>query len=108
MLTLIPQSRRTVLEALARLGTAGVRELSSALALSPSAVRQVLDAMRTDGLVSSGELRGRSGRPRKQYRLTARAIGLFQPDGQMLEVLLDHALQALDGDKPLTLEGWAG
>lgn len=88
-------SRRGLLEALKRLGTATLREAATDLGLSRETVREHLNALGADGLVErAGARRAGPGRPEILYRLTPRAEVLFPArDG---EVLADLASWLLD------------
>ncbi len=79
-------SRRRLLEAVKRLGTATLREAAAGLGLSREAAREHLNALGADGLVERAGTRRRGpGRPQIVYRLTRRADGLFpQRDAELL------------------------
>jgi len=70
-------TQRRVLEALKRLGEATADELSAALEVSSSAVRQHLAALRAAGLIEARQERGHTGRPADRYRATVRTEPLF-------------------------------
>ena len=66
-----------LLRALKRAGEAGAEDLAAALGITTSAVRQQLDGLAADGLVTHrAEARGR-GRPAHLYRLTRAAEPMF-------------------------------
>ncbi len=69
---------RVLLELLHRLGGATVRQLSEAVGVTPSAVRQRLARLQSGGLVERQAVRSGRGRPKHVYRLTGpgrRALG---------------------------------
>ena len=81
-------TQRRVLEALKRHGEATADELAETLAVSSSAVRQHLSALRTAGLIEARQERGHTGRPADRYRATERANPLFvTPDDLSIELL---------------------
>jgi len=88
------QSRRRLLDALKRLGTATLREAAGDLGLSRETVREHLNALGADGLVArAGSRRAGPGRPEILYRLTARAEALFpQREGEVLAELAAYLL----------------
>ncbi len=68
---------QALLQALKHAGEAGADDLAATLGITTSAVRQQLDALAADGLVTHrAETRGR-GRPAHLYRLTRAAEPLF-------------------------------
>lgn len=71
-------SRRRLLDALKRLGSATLREAAADLGISRETAREHLNALGADGLVErAGARRGRPGRPEILYRLTSAAEALF-------------------------------
>jgi predicted ArsR family transcriptional regulator len=62
-LTDLSPAQRHTLVALKRLGEASADALADALAITPSAARQHLAALRSAGLVATRQQRGRSGHP---------------------------------------------
>jgi DeoR family transcriptional regulator, suf operon transcriptional repressor len=84
-------SQRHVLEMLKRHGEVTSDELSVALGISSSAVRQHLGALRTAGLVVSRKDHGHTGRPAERYRATTLAEPLFADTAETLPIeLLEH------------------
>ena len=88
-------SRRRLLEALKRLGSATLQEAAADLGLSRETVREHLNALGADGLVErAGSRRGGAGRPEILYRLAARAERLFpRRDGEVLQELAAYLLE---------------
>lgn len=109
-----PRPRARVLRAVAakddilrRLPSAGgrtVRELATAVGLSPSALRQHLASLEREGLVEKMAVRGRPGRPAFAYRRAEPSAGPADPS-RFLGVLLrvveslgpDRAAEVVDG-----------
>jgi DeoR family suf operon transcriptional repressor len=84
-----------LLQVLKRTGEAGVEELAEALAVTVSAVRQQLDGLLADGLVTYTEVREGRGRPKHVYRLTRQAEGLFpKAYGGLTNELLGYVTDA--------------
>jgi DeoR family transcriptional regulator, suf operon transcriptional repressor len=81
-------AQRQVLVALKRRSEATADELAESLAITPSAVRQHLAALRSAGLVASRQERGRPGRPADLYHGTQLGEGLFARTGEDLSVEL--------------------
>lgn len=70
-----PQSTDSdVLDLLRACGTMGVAELSSEIAVTPTAVRQRLGRLLAEGLVEREPVRNGRGRPRHSYRLTQKGL----------------------------------
>ena len=94
--------RRRILDHLKLRGPSTPAELASDLRLTPAAVRQHLDGLAEEGLVSvSDERTGAPGRPAGRWSLTRRAHGLF-PDrhGELTAQLVD-AIRTVAGDDVL-------
>jgi len=70
-------TRQQILDFLRERGEARVLELGGLLELTPTGVRQHLNTLEREGLVTSREVRGRVGRPALVYRLTAEAEALY-------------------------------
>jgi DeoR family suf operon transcriptional repressor len=80
-----------------RHGEARAEDLAGALAITPSAVRQHLSGLVAEGLVAVREQRGRAGRPKHFYSVTAAAEDLFPKTyGDLTCELLDY----LSADEP--------
>lgn len=84
----LSSAQRQVLVALKRRGEATADELAEALAITSSAVRQHLAALRSAGLVASRQERGRPGRPADLYHGTQLGEGLFGRTSEDLSVEL--------------------
>ena len=70
-----PQAADTdVLDLLRACGTLGVAELSSEIAVTPTAVRQRLARLLAQGLVERQPIRNGRGRPKHRYRLTEKGL----------------------------------
>ncbi len=87
-------SRRRILEAVKRLGSATLREAAADLGVSRETAREHLNALGADGLVARvGTRRRGPGRPEIVYRLTRRAEALFpRRDGEVLAALTAYLL----------------
>jgi DeoR family suf operon transcriptional repressor len=79
-------AQRNVLATLKRLGEAAADELAEKLDVSPSAVRQHLNALRGAGLVTSRRQRGQPGRPAERYTATEQAEQLFTDRDAQLSI----------------------
>ena len=73
----LPPTRRALLVALKRQGSAFADELATELGITVSAVRQHLAALAEAGLVTHDEVRDGPGRPRHAHRCTPAAVELF-------------------------------
>jgi len=94
--------RRRILDRLKLGGPATPAELAAELGLTPAAVRQHLDGLAEEDLVSAiDEHTGSPGRPAARWHLTRRAHGLF-PDrhGELTAQLVD-AIRSVAGDDVL-------
>lgn len=76
-LGILPERRQQLVLALKRAGEARVEQLADQLGVTVSAVRQQLDGLVGEGLVTHRVERAPLGRPRHHYRLTRRAESLF-------------------------------
>lgn len=84
-------AQRQVLVALKRRGEASAEGLAEALGITPSGVRQHLVALRSAGLVTSRQARGRTGRPVDLYHSTDLAEANFSgASGDLTLELLEH------------------
>lgn len=101
--TLSP-TRRRVLDRLKAEGESTAPELAARLGLTASAIRQHLEALRTEGLVtvseSPSELRSR-GRPRRRWRLSAAADALYP---RAYADLTNELLGYVEGTEPELLD----
>jgi predicted ArsR family transcriptional regulator len=93
----VSTAQRNVLVALKRRGEATADELSEALGVSASAVRQHLAALRTAGLVEARQERGHPGRPAERFHATERTESLFVPAEGLLAV---EILEDLEAESP--------
>jgi DeoR family transcriptional regulator, suf operon transcriptional repressor len=81
-------TQRRVLAVLKRHGEATADELADALEISPSAVRQHLNALRSAGYITSRQERGQPGRPADRYHATELTEPLFATTDGSLSVEL--------------------
>ncbi|MGH9281050.1 MAG: helix-turn-helix transcriptional regulator [Acidimicrobiales bacterium] len=88
-------SRNDLLLALKKAGEARAEELAATLGVTVSAVRQQVDALQSEGLVTFREERGGRGRPKHHYRLTREAEGFFPKSyGDLTNELLGYVTDA--------------
>jgi DeoR family suf operon transcriptional repressor len=86
----LPATPRAILVHL-RTGEAGAADLAGKLGITPGAVRQQLRPLAERGWIEHRDLRPGPGRPRRRYRLSARAAALFpQSYGDLAVELLGH------------------
>lgn len=71
------RTREAILGILRRRSGRSVGDLARELGLAGATVRRHLDGLLRDGLVSAGQLRGRTGRPRYVFSLTGEGAELF-------------------------------
>lgn len=92
----LPDSRRAILIALKRGGTATIAFLASELNLTGEAVRQQLLQLQREGwiepVISRGANRARTGRPATSYRLTDAGDHLFPKHYDALNVAMMDAI----------------
>jgi predicted ArsR family transcriptional regulator len=94
--------RRRILDHLKLRGPATPAELAKDLDLTPAAVRQHLDGLAAEDLVSvSDERTGAPGRPAGRWRLTRRAQQLFPDRHGELTAQLVGAIREVAGDQVL-------
>jgi DeoR family suf operon transcriptional repressor len=94
-LSSLPSTRQELLVALKKAGEARAEGLATALGVTVSAVRQQLDALKEDGLVTYREERSGRGRPKHVYRLTRQADTLFpKAYGGLTNELLGYVTDA--------------
>jgi DeoR family transcriptional regulator, suf operon transcriptional repressor len=87
----LPATRRSILLHLRASGEAGAEDLARLLGITPGAVRQQLRPLVDDGWLEHRDLRPGPGRPRRRYRLSARAAALFpQSYGELAVEVLGH------------------
>jgi DeoR family suf operon transcriptional repressor len=98
VLTALPATKRSLLNALKRNGEMGAEDLAAATDLTPSAVRQQLTGLQRDGLVAVEMARMGPGRPRHLYRLTPAADALYpRAYPELTNELLDYVGEAEPG-----------
>jgi DeoR family transcriptional regulator, suf operon transcriptional repressor len=84
-------TQRHVLITLKRRGEATADELAEALEISPSAVRQHLNVLRSAGYITARQDRGQPGRPADRFRATELAERLsVEKTGNLSIELLSH------------------
>ena len=94
-LSALPTTRQELLLTLKRAGEARAETLANALGVTVSAIRQQLDALAQDGLVTYREERSGRGRPKHFYRLTRRADAFFpKAYGALTNELLGYVTDA--------------
>jgi DeoR family transcriptional regulator, suf operon transcriptional repressor len=94
-LSALPTTRQELLLKLKRAGEARAETLATALGITVSAIRQQLDALAHDGLVTYREERSGRGRPKHYYRLTRRADAFFpKAYGALTNELLGYVTDA--------------
>lgn len=91
-------TQRTVLMTLKRLGEATADELAAKLDVSPSAVRQHLNALRAAELVTSRRQRGHPGRPADLYVATDQAERVFVDNDARLSIEILELVEENDPD----------
>ncbi|MGH9189746.1 MAG: helix-turn-helix transcriptional regulator [Acidimicrobiales bacterium] len=90
-LAILPARRQQLLLALKRSGEARAEDLAASLGVTVSAVRQQLDSLTAEDLVTHRVERAERGRPRHLYRLTRQAESLFpKAYGGLTNELLDY------------------
>jgi len=102
-ITTTTSSKRAVLEVLKRRGPSEVRDVASALGVTPMAVRQHLYALVEDGLVSfaAAPKHGGRGRPSKVWQAAVRADTLFADAHAELSVELIGNIKDVFGERGL-------
>lgn len=103
----LPDSRRAILAALKRQGSATIARLADELQLTGEAVRQQLLQLQRDGWIESkidrvAHERGRTGRPATTYSLTEAGDHLFPKSYDALGVALLDATAAELGPDAMT------
>jgi predicted ArsR family transcriptional regulator len=92
----LPDSRRAIVIALKERGSATIAQLAPPLGLTGEAVRQQLLQLRQEGWVEAAidrdSMRGRTGRPSTQYRLTAAGEHLFPKHYDVLAIAMIDAV----------------
>jgi len=91
-MALVAETRDAMLTAIKKRGEARAEELADALGITVSAVRQHLNGLAADGLVTHRQMKAGPGRPKHLYRLTAAAEAQFPKTyGELTNELLDYA-----------------
>ena len=90
-------SAREVVLALKKRGEARASEIAAALGITPSGVRQHLNALRADGLVAYRTIHAGPGRPKFAYFLTEPAEALFP---KTYHELTNEFLEHLEEEDP--------
>jgi len=93
-------TQRRALIALKRRGEATAEELARDLDISPSGVRQHMNALRSAGFVTARQQRGGTGRPADRYEATELSESLFVASDTNLSLELLHHLDE-EGDPDL-------
>ncbi len=92
-------TRQTILDHLRVHREATVRELSRALALTTTGVRQHMALLEREGLITFRDVKGRVGRPAQLYRLTEEGEALYPKSYDRLALaVLDAAREVCEGD----------
>jgi DeoR family transcriptional regulator, suf operon transcriptional repressor len=94
-------TRHEILDYIRRHGEATVRGLAELLSLTPTGIRQHLNVLEREGLVTVHEARGRVGRPALVYTLTPEGNALFPSRYDDLSNLLLDEIRAIAGSKGL-------
>ena len=93
-------TRRQILELIKRQGEMTAGQLSEAIGITSMGVRQHLNSMERDGLISTHVFRQKRGRPSYRFRLTDEADRLFPARyGQMAVDLLEQIVEIDGPDK---------
>ena len=94
-------TRRQILELIKRRGEMTTAQLADLIGITSMGVRQHLNGLERDGLVTPDVIRQKRGRPTYMYRLTESAEALFPTRyGQVALELLEH-LVSLDGPEKI-------
>jgi DeoR family suf operon transcriptional repressor len=96
-----PEGRKSILNALKKRGELHAEELADLTNITPSGIRQQLQALEADGLVSHLEKREGRGRPKHVYKLSANADALYP---RMYPELTNELLDYVRDDDPELLE----
>lgn len=94
-------TRDHILHHLRRGSAVTAKQLAQALSLSLSAVRQQLQLLEKEGLISPRRMAGGPGRPEHQYSLTAKAEGEFDKRYDAIATELLQAVVAVGGEQGL-------
>jgi DeoR family transcriptional regulator, suf operon transcriptional repressor len=100
-LNALPEGRRSILNALKKRGELRAEELADCTNITVSGIRQQLQALEADGLVSHLEKREGRGRPKHVYKLSRAADALYP---RMYSELTNELLDYVREDNPELLE----
>jgi DeoR family suf operon transcriptional repressor len=100
-LNALPETRRTMLNALKRHGELRADDLAVASGITASGARQHLTALERDGLVTRTETRDGPGRPKHHYKLTPAAHALYP---KTYSELTNELLEYVQDDNPELLD----
>lgn len=100
-LSIMPATRRNILDRVKRSGEAATEEIAAALGITPQATRQHLTGLERDGLLQHRELRDGMGRPKFLYSLTSTADTLFP---RRYDDLANELLEYVRDEDPEMLE----
>ena len=100
-LAAMPETRRTMLNALKKRGELLAEELAEISGITASGTRQHLQALEADGLVMHLEQREGRGRPKHVFKLTAAADALYP---RTYSELTNELLEYVQDDDPELLE----
>ncbi len=97
----MPEGRRSILNALKKAGELRAEDLADLTKITPSGIRQQLNSLEADGLVSHLEVRIGRGRPKHVYKLSQAADALYP---RMYSELTNELLDYVRDDNPELLE----
>jgi DeoR family transcriptional regulator, suf operon transcriptional repressor len=100
-LSTLPEGRKSILNALKKRGELRAEELAESTNITTSGIRQQLQALEADGLVSHLEKREGRGRPKHVYKLSQAADALYP---RMYSELTNELLDYVREDNPELLE----
>lgn len=100
-LNALPEGRRSILNALKKRGELRAEELANLINITTSGIRQQLQALEADGMVSHLEKREGRGRPKHVYKLSQAADALYP---RMYSELTNELLDYVREDNPELLE----
>jgi DeoR family transcriptional regulator, suf operon transcriptional repressor len=100
-LNTLPEGRKSILNALKKRGELRAEELAESTNITVSGIRQQLQALEADGLVSHLEKREGRGRPKHVYKLSQAADALYP---RMYSELTNELLDYVREDNPELLE----
>jgi DeoR family transcriptional regulator, suf operon transcriptional repressor len=100
-LAVMPETRRTMLNALKKRGELLAEELAEISGITASGTRQHLQALEADGLVTHLEQREGRGRPKHVFKLTPAADALYP---RTYSELTNELLEYVQDDDPELLE----